>query len=119
MCYMAARTRYPTGGRKGKPPRVREALSASVGVRELRQNLSVYLERVKRGEALTVTEHGEEVAILRPMPRNPTLTERLVAEGRATPATRSLRDLPRPRPATPGAPPPSRILDDLRAERLP
>ena len=40
---------------------------AVVGVRELRQNLSVYLDRVKKGEALTVTEHGTAVAILRPL----------------------------------------------------
>jgi antitoxin (DNA-binding transcriptional repressor) of toxin-antitoxin stability system len=88
-------------------------------VRELRQNLSVYLERVKRGEALTVTDHGEAVAILRPLPRNLSVVERLVAEGRATPATRSLNDLPRPRPATTGTRPLSDIVDDLRAERLP
>ena len=39
-----------------------------VGIRELRQNLSVYLERVKAGESLTVTERGSEVARLVPMP---------------------------------------------------
>jgi prevent-host-death family protein len=38
----------------------------SVGVRELRQNLSRYLERVKAGETLTVTERGHEVARLVP-----------------------------------------------------
>jgi prevent-host-death family protein len=38
----------------------------TVGVRELRQNLSRYLERVKDGETLTVTEHGHEVARLVP-----------------------------------------------------
>jgi prevent-host-death family protein len=38
----------------------------SVGVRELRQNLSRYLERVKEGETLTVTERGHEVARLVP-----------------------------------------------------
>lgn len=37
-----------------------------VGVRELRQNLSRYLERVKDGETLTVTERGNEVARLVP-----------------------------------------------------
>jgi prevent-host-death family protein len=43
-------------------------ISASkiVGVRELRQNLSRYLERVKEGETLTVTERGHEVARLVP-----------------------------------------------------
>lgn len=38
----------------------------SVGVRELRQNLSRYLDRVKSGEALVVTERGREVARLLP-----------------------------------------------------
>ena len=35
---------------------------ARVGIRELRQNLSVYLERVKAGESLEVTDHGQAVA---------------------------------------------------------
>jgi prevent-host-death family protein len=38
----------------------------SVGVRELRQNLSKYLERVKNGEDLVVTERGKVVARLVP-----------------------------------------------------
>jgi prevent-host-death family protein len=41
-------------------------MSSTVGVRELRQNLSKYLERVKQGETLTVTERGTEVARLVP-----------------------------------------------------
>jgi prevent-host-death family protein len=40
----------------------------TVGVRELRQNLSRYLEQVKLGESLTVTERGHEVARLIPSP---------------------------------------------------
>ncbi|HUB36656.1 MAG TPA: type II toxin-antitoxin system prevent-host-death family antitoxin [Solirubrobacteraceae bacterium] len=43
--------------------------STTVGVRELRQNLSRYLERVKDGETLTVTERGHEVARLVPSHR--------------------------------------------------
>ena len=39
----------------------------SVGVRELRQNLSKYLDRVKAGEDLVVTERGREVARLMPV----------------------------------------------------
>lgn len=39
---------------------------SSVGVRELRQNLSRYLDRVKQGESLDVTEHGRVVARLSP-----------------------------------------------------
>lgn len=41
-------------------------VSTTVGVRELRQNLSKHLERVKHGETLTVTERGKEVAKLVP-----------------------------------------------------
>ena len=88
-----------------------------VGVRELRQNLSVYLDRVKKGEALTVTEHGAAVAILRPLPSAPTVLARLVAEGRATVPTRSLRELPRP-VSIKLKKPLSEILDEIRDERL-
>ena len=66
----------------------------TVGVRELRQNLSVHLTRVKRGATLTVTEHGRVVAILRPASTTDDLVDRLVAEGRATPAKRSPSGLP-------------------------
>lgn len=41
-------------------------MSETVGVRELRQNLSRYLERVKAGEGLVVTERGRVVARLIP-----------------------------------------------------
>jgi prevent-host-death family protein len=70
---------------------------ARVGVRELRQNLSVYLRRVKAGETLEVTEHGQTVARLMPQPAE-TLSplQRLIAEGRATAPTRSHRNLPPP-----------------------
>jgi prevent-host-death family protein len=45
-------------------------MPTTVGVRELRQNLSRYLDRVKLGEALVVTERGREVARL--VPSGPT-----------------------------------------------
>jgi prevent-host-death family protein len=46
-------------------------MSESVGVRELRQNLSKYLERVKAGEDLVVTERGAAVARLVPAAAGP------------------------------------------------
>ncbi len=67
-----------------------------VGVRELRQNLSVYLRQVQQGESLEVTEHGHPVAVLAPLRKPDDPIERLVAEGRARPATRSIEDIPRP-----------------------
>jgi prevent-host-death family protein len=91
---------------------------STVGVRELRQNLSVYLDRVKKGEALTVTEHGAPVALLRPLPRTSSVLERLVAEGLATAPTRSIRDIPRPVLKGKLDRPLSEILDEMRQERL-
>lgn len=98
-------------------PAGRTGRRATVGVRELRQNLSVHLERVKNGEALIVTEHGSAVAILRPLPTRSTALDRLVAAGLATRPSRSVRALPRPlRLRLPRSA--SDMLDDVRAERL-
>lgn len=66
---------------------------SQVGVRELRQNLSKYLERVRAGETLEVTERNRPVAILAPLTSETTATGRLVAAGRATPPTSDLLDV--------------------------
>ena len=89
-----------------------------VGVRELRQNLSVYLARVKDGESLQVTEFGRVVALLVPLPAE-TLSpfERMVREGRAIPPKGSLKDRPRPKPAPPGTPSSEEMLAWDRKER--
>jgi prevent-host-death family protein len=96
---------------------VRPKNSSTVGVRELRQNLSVYLDRVKKGEALTVTERGGPVAILRPLPASQDPLARLVAEGRATAPTRPLQKLPRPLKVALERPL-ADLLSELRDERL-
>jgi prevent-host-death family protein len=77
---------------------VQRASSRRVGVRELRQNLSVYLDRVKQGERLEVTEHGRPVALLVPIPPADDQIARLVAEGKARPAKGSLGDWLRDNP---------------------
>ena len=74
MCYMSAPERP-----------IHAAAAPRVGVRELRQNLSVYLERVIAGERLQVTDRGRPVALLIPLAGGGSLAERLVAEGRALP----------------------------------
>jgi prevent-host-death family protein len=87
----------------------------TVGVRELRQNLSVYVARVKRGEAFAVTEHGHLVARLVPARPEPMdVLDRLVAEGRAVRARGDHRTLDLP-PAFPG-PPLSSVLRQMRDE---
>jgi len=86
-----------------------------VGIRELRQNLSRYVVRVKAGEAFAVTERGEEVAVLAPSPRHDDEVSFLVTELGATPAAMRPDELPPPVQA-PG-PPSERVVDELRAER--
>ena len=93
-------------------------MAATVGIRELRQNLSRYIERVKQGETLTVTERGREVARLAPAGPKDSAVARLVAERGATMPQGDLLDLvpPRGRPAV--GPPSQQVLDELREERL-
>lgn len=71
--------------------------ATSVGVRELRDHLSAYLERVKAGEVVTVTEHGRPIATLARRGPSQRLLE-LAAQGRVTLATKPRRrfeDYPR------------------------
>ena len=86
-----------------------------VGIRELRQNLSRYVTRVKAGETFAVTERGDEVAVLAPSPRHDDEVAFLVTELGATPAAIRPDDLPPPLEA-PG-PPSEQVIDELRAER--
>jgi len=71
-------------------------MTTTVGVRELRQNLSRYLDRVKDGDRLLVTERNRPVAMLGPLPEHDDPLERLIAAGLVRPATRSIADLPPP-----------------------
>jgi prevent-host-death family protein len=71
------------------------AIQAEVGVRELRDHLSRYLDRVKDGEELVVTEHGRAIAYLVPRPRSSRLAQ-LIAAGRARPPRTHRRSRPAP-----------------------
>ena len=88
----------------------------SVGVRELRQNLSVYLRRVAQGEALQVTERGRAVAVLGPLPPDDHPLADLIAAGRVTPASARVADLAPPLRLQPGAPTLSEVLQQMRDE---
>ena len=85
---------------------------SKVGVRELRQNLSVYLRRVKAGEALEVTDRGHVVALLVPLPDPDSPLERLIASGKSTRPVGSLAEL---KPAD--GKPSSRLSDALEDQR--
>jgi prevent-host-death family protein len=73
-----------------------------VGVRALRDSLSKYLDEVKAGKTVTVTEHGKPIARIVPIEAMTPL-ERLIAEGRAHPPTARKRPSPRPVKGTLGA----------------
>jgi len=61
-------------------------MNDTVGVAELRQNLSVYLRRIEKGERLIVTDRNRPVAEIGPVGHDSSSVDRLVAEGRAIPA---------------------------------
>lgn len=58
-----------------------------IGVRELRQHASRYLDRVKAGETVEVTERGELVALLVPPTPAANARERLIVAGRLSPGS--------------------------------
>jgi prevent-host-death family protein len=91
-------------------------MAARAGIRELRQNLSRYVERVKAGETIEVTEHGRLVAALVPrLDREEAVAE---LERRGLTVTRpsvdhsSLADVPHRRP---GQRPLTEVLEELRS----
>lgn len=90
-------------------------MNDSVGVAELRQNLSVYLRRVKKGERLVVTDRNRPVAELGPAPTTGPALDRLIAEGRVVAPTRS--GLPGPLELKGDPRALSQALDDIRGER--
>lgn len=69
--------------------------SNRIGVRALRDGLSAQLQRVKAGETIEVTEHGRVIARLVPV-SEPSVIERLVAEGLIELPRAPRRPLPEP-----------------------
>ena len=80
------------------------------GVRELRDHLSRYLEVVRDGEEVTVTDHGKAVARLVPLDQ-PRVIDRLIAEGLISSAENTKQKRPLRRIRTKGT------VSDLVAEQ--
>ena len=72
-------------------------MTDTVGIAELRQNLTRYLRRVAQGERVIVTDRNRPVAELGPPPATGAALDRIIAEGRASTTTRRR---PTPSPAT-------------------
>jgi len=90
-------------------------MNNSVGIGELRQNLSLYLRRVAAGERLLVTDRNRPVAELGPPPSSGEALDRLIAAGRVARPTR--RQLPAPLQMDGDPQALSRALDEIRGER--
>lgn len=65
-----------------------------IGVRELKQRLSEFLDRAERGEVIRVTDRGRPKALLVPMPGRGRLAEG-IEEGWVMPGSGSLRPIHR------------------------
>jgi len=72
----------------------------SAGVKDLKNNLSKYLHRVKKGEDLLITERGKVIARITPENNKTSLLETLrplITEGLLTMPSRKLnKDIPSP-----------------------
>lgn len=72
---------------------------AEAGIRELRNHLSQYLDRVRTGEELVITDRGTAIARILPMGQ-PRPFDRLVRDGLIEPAPTTSRHRPRRRART-------------------
>jgi prevent-host-death family protein len=90
-------------------------MTKTVGIAELRRNLSLFLRRVEYGERLLVTDRNRPVAELGPAPSSGEALDRLIAEGRVVRPTR--RGLPPPLRMDGDPHALSRALDEIRGER--
>ena len=87
----------------------------SVGIRELRQNASVWVAKAKAGLTIQITDRGRPVARLVPIGPSEQARDQLIAEGQLVPA-----GVPRsPLRATDliKGPPLTSILDEQRSDR--
>ena len=86
----------PLNGRTRRGPEnvlhCRTVDNDTVGLRELGQNVSRVMERIKKGESLVVTEHGTPIARLEPYKARSRLDD-MIADGDAIPAEISVEEL--------------------------
>ena len=102
---------------RGSGTRSRPARAAhSIGIRELRQHASVYVDLVEKGQTVDITNRGRLVARLVPARDVESPLERLVAAGIIQPAEDpgSLLDIEPAPPVPQGRPTASDILLQLR-----
>jgi prevent-host-death family protein len=89
-----------------------------VGIRELRDNLKDYLEKVELGQTIEITKNGRTIGMIVPKPSQDPV-DRLVAEGRLNPPRSRSGVVRLPRRVRPSGSSPSsgEVLDDMRSDR--
>lgn len=55
----------------------------SVGIKELKERLSLYVDKVRQGGKIIVTDRGKEIAMVVPISRERSAVKHLVESGRA------------------------------------
>ena len=102
---------------KRQPSSQKKQLDGTVGIREMKQNLSQVIDQVKDGRVLIVTAHGKAVAKIVPLDVNEeSIIEQYIAAGLASAAkdpTAIYRAKPKPYK---GKVPLSEILDEIRSD---
>jgi prevent-host-death family protein len=83
---------------------------ADVGVRELKQHLSEYLDRAERGELLRVTDRGRPKALLGPLPGRARVDQGMAEGWISAGSGAALRPVPRAKSS-------GRVLDALAEDR--
>jgi prevent-host-death family protein len=105
------------GSARGRAARARHG-SHTIGIRELRQHASVYVDLAEKGQTVDITNRGRLVARLVPARDADSPLERLIAAGVIEPAEDpgSLLDVEPAPPVPPGQPMASEILRQMREE---
>ncbi len=103
--------RRPQRPRGGRPAR-------RIGIRELRQHASVYVDLAEKGYTVEITNRGRLVAQLVPVKDPESPLERLIAQGiiREAEEPGDLLDFEPAPPLPPGVPTVSEILQQMREE---
>ena len=55
----------------------------SVGIKELKEKLSSYVDKARQGEEIVVTDRGKEIALILPISRERSAIKKLAGSGRA------------------------------------
>jgi prevent-host-death family protein len=117
MCYIRhmGSTRDTTGIPR-RPARRRAA--HRIGIRELRQHASVYVDLAEKGQTVDITNRGRLVAQLVPAKEPESPLERLIAAGIIEPAENpgDLLDIEPAPPVPPGRPTAAEMLLQMREE---